>query len=432
MPGRLNIFQRIILVWNDLHPYNAVHVVEMPGSADLDRLYTVLEQTLQTHGLTGLTINRKQATYQYKGGPSSVHIEDVEAGRDTQAVLSREIHQQLNTRFQPDGEFNPFRFFVIRKPASFLFGIAYCHVVAGAESIVLLMQDLTNSFLELEGRGLRAPLDLYPVTYGPWLRRHPLVLLRKLANLPGLFGNLKHSLRPRYRDEMDTANGFSLSSLEAEQLSLITVTSRSWGVTVNDMLLAILLKTLAPLKKHRASSRRRNRLSIGTIVNIRKDMDIDSHHTFGIFLGSFSIHHKVPPDICLKDLALDVKRQTGKIKRSRRYMGAPVDFAAAIRTMKALNSKRKRKFYQKHYPLWAGVTNMNLNPVWPQSGDEGMVNYIRAVSTGSATPLVLSFTTTGDIANISISYRTTVYSTADIDQVKRGFLRLLENPEGDL
>jgi NRPS condensation-like uncharacterized protein len=217
---------------------------------------------------------------------------------------------------------------------------------------------------------------------------------------------------------------FSLNALQLEQLKS---TGKSWGVTLNDLFLAFMLKIFAPLTDHRAFSTSRNRLSIGTIVNIRKDLKVDSRRTFGLFLGSFVVTHAVPEGISLKQLAEDVNRQTAHIKRTRRYMGTPLDLASSIRSLSMLSTERKKKFYQKHYPLWGGLTNMNLNTIWPQSNQTKPVNYFRAVSTGPATPLVLSITTVQDVVNISVSFRTTVFSKADIEYVKSEFLSLLQH-----
>jgi hypothetical protein len=426
MPGRLNIYQRAMLLWNDLHPYNAVHCVELPATLELERLGNILNRVLEAHGLTGLTVDRNTKTYHYQGGPSAEQIEVIPAGEDPSISLADEIQRQLNTAFIPDGSITPFRFFVIESHSSFYFGIAYFHMVAGAESLVLLMQDVVNRYLGRGERGFCPPVNLYPATYGQWLRRHPGTVLRKIINIPKLYWQLNRSWRPRYRDEMDMDIGFGMFSLTASQLEQLKSTGKKWGVTLNDLFLALMLKVFAPLKDHRALSSKRNRLSIGTIVNIRKDMAVDSRQTFGLFLGSFVVSHAVPDGISLKDLAMDVHRQTSRIKRARRYMGAPLDLASSLRTLSMLSTERKKKFYQKHYPLWGGLTNMNLNTIWPQSKEAKPINYFRAVSTGPTTPLVLSITTVQETVNISVSYRTTVFSKADIETVKSEFPNLVQ------
>jgi hypothetical protein len=429
MPGRLNIFQRTMLQWNDLHPYNAVHVVQVPALLNLERLRDCLRRTLESHGLTGLTLDRDRGIYHYHGGPAEGEFTTVTGSGNTQGALADEIRRQLNTPFAWGERVNPFRFFVLPAGGSFYLGVAYFHAVAGAESLVLLIQDIVNTFLGRDERGLSRPVELYPDSYGGWLRRHPGVLFRKLASLPALFRGLRRSCRPCYRDAQDLGNGFDFFSLTSEDLHRLRAAGKSWGFTLNDLFLALLLKALSPLAADRSHSTRRKQLSVGSIVNIRKDLGVDSRRTFGLFLGSFVVTHAVPEGISVKALAADIHRQTLRIKQTSRYMGTPVDLACARFMLSFLSIGRKKKFHQKYYPLWGGVTNMNLNTVWPQSGGERPIDYLRAVSTGPATPLVLSITTVRDVVNIGLSFRTTVFSPADIERVKSEFVNLLKHLE---
>lgn len=431
MPGRLNIFQSTMLQWNDLHPYNAVHVVQMPAPLDQDRLRCLIQHTLESHGLTGLTVNRKRGIFHYHGGPAECDITMVAAGNDGPAAVAGEIRRQLNTAFPLGERINPFRFFVVPALESFALGAAYFHAVAGAESLVLLMQDIVSAYLGREERGLSRPVELYPASYRGWLRRHPGVLARKLASLPSLFRAMRRSCRPSYRNAQDMANGFDFFALTSQNLQTLTAAGKSWGVTLNDLFLALLMKSLAPLAAEQSGTPRRNQLSVGSIVNIRKDLGVDSRRTFGLFLGSFVVTHPVPGGISVRNLAAAVHRQTRRIKQDRRYMGTPVDLAGARAMLSFLPMERKKKFHQRYYPLWGGVTNMNLNTVWPQAGGARPIDYFRAVSTGPATPLVLSITTVRDIVNIGLSYRTTVFEPTDIARVKSGFLNLIEHLEDE-
>ena len=69
---------------------------------------------------------------------------------------------------------------------------------------------------------------------------------------------------------------------------------------------------------------------------------------------------------------------------------------------------------------------MNLNFLWAQPEGKPAVDYFRAVSTGPVTPLVLSITTVGNKANIGLTYRTTVFSSAAIDSLKSDFFKLIQ------
>jgi hypothetical protein len=60
---------------------------------------------------------------------------------------------------------------------------------------------------------------------------------------------------------------------------------------------------------------------------------------------------------------------------------------------------------------------MNLNSIWSGAEATPAPDYLRAVSTGPATPLVLSVTTAGDHANIGLTYRTSVFPEPAIGQI---------------
>jgi hypothetical protein len=88
---------------------------------------------------------------------------------------------------------------------------------------------------------------------------------------------------------------------------------------------------------------------------------------------------------------------------------------------------RRKKFYQKNYPLWGGITNMNLNAIWEQPDEDRPIDYFRAVSTGPVTPLVLSVTTVRDTVNIGLTYRSTVFSEIQIADIQTYFLKWQEH-----
>ena len=159
-------------------------------------------------------------------------------------------------------------------------------------------------------------------------------------------------------------------------------------------------------------------MAAGCIVNVRKDLGISSG-TFGLFLGSFMVAHEVPEGIGLKELATAIALQTVRIKAQRLYLATSVQLAFVSFVLRFFSTKRKRNFYQKHCPLWGGITNMNLNTLWEEPTHDAPLDYLRAVSTGPVTPLVLSVTTTGERVNVALSYRSTVFSDAEIGQVQR-------------
>ena len=421
MPGRLNSFQKTMLQWNDLHPYSAVHVVRIPSRLDEDRLRKGIQSTLAARGLTHLSLDRVKGAYGYEGGPAVCEVRAIADSEDPYSALFAEVERQLNTPFAPTERFNPFRFFVAPARESFFLGLVYFHAAADAESVVLLLRELVEVGRAGTPPAFSQALDLYPDSRAHLLRQHPKVVAQRLLALPMQIRNLRRSCRTSCRAAADWANRFTFFSLDPETLRSVVAAGRSWEVTVNDLWLALLLKSLSPLAAGRWRARRRRALSAGCIVNLRSALGVDSRRTFGLFLGSFPVTHEVPDGIGLRKLARDVQQQTAAIKRHKLFLGTPMELGFARFMLSFFSPEGRTKFYPKHYPLWGGITNLNLNSLWNAEPNAGPLDYFRGVSTGPATPLVLSVTTVRDRANIGLSYRSAVYSPEAVEGVKSRF-----------
>ena len=411
-----------MLQWNELHPYNAVHVVRIPEALDLERLKNAITATLEGKGLTGLALDPSAGAYQYHGGRASPEIRLTSADAPSSPGFAEEIELQLNTPFAQKERFTPFRFVVVAEKHSFSLGLVYFHAVADAESIVFLLKDMVDAYRGTGNPGQVNRVERHPARRDNLLRHYPGVLARKLVSLPASSRNMRSTCRPHYRDAGDLHNKFTFFSLGPQILNGMIQAAKSLNVTLNDLFLALLMQAVSPLAPSRAGARRRRNLSLGCIVNTRRDLGVDGRRTFGLFLGSFVVHHEVPARIELADLARDIGRQTLAIKQRRLYLGSALELTFGRLMMALFSERRRRKLYQKHYPLWGGLTNMNLNTLWPQSDEVRPVDYFRAVSTGPVTPLVASITTIGPVANIGLTYRPTVFWEPDIERIKASFL----------
>ena len=421
MSGKLNIFQRTMLQWNELYPYNAVHVVKIPRRLETARLTRVLNSLLETCGLTHLAVDEKRGTFHYHGGPSSHAIKIIQGEGDATPALSSEIELQLNTPFVRAAAIDPFRFFVLPGEDSFYLGLVYLHPISGAESIVFLLKGIVNAYMDKDAPGSSPRLDLYPKCYLSLFRIRPKSLIGWIRTLPSFISDLRSSFRARYRDFGDHTVGFSFFSVGPDRFHTLVRAGKLWGVTLNDIFLALLLKSLSPFALDRIDEPRRKMISVASIVNIRKDLSLELHDPFGLFLGSFIVSHSVPDGIEVEALAKDVRRQTLRIKKYRLSVRTAIGLGLARHLVPLLSPSRRKKFYPKYYPLWGGITNVNLNALW-QEGDGGVCpDYLRAVSTGPASPLVLSITTVNDILNIGVSFKTTVFGQDDVEKIMRSF-----------
>lgn len=414
-----------------MHPYSAIHVVQIGRVLDERRLRARINATLARRGLTRLRLDRKRFGFRYESGPAECDIRTIDSAEEPLGVLTSEMERQLNLGFPWMDSFSPFRFLILPAGDSFFLGIVYFHPAADAESVVHLLKDIVTADAGQDASATSEPPDLYPASGTHLSRCHPLVLARKILSLPAQLRHLRQSHRPRQGDANNLNNGFALFSLRPEDLRSLVARAKLWGVTLNDLFIALLMKSLSPCAVGRERARQRRKLSIGCIVNIRRDLDGDSARAFGVFLGSFTVTHEAPDGISLRELSAGIRQETSRIKRHRLYLGAPLELGFGRFMMRFFSPARRRKLYVKHYPLWGGITNMNLNSIWKQEEGGGMRDYFRGVSTGPITPLVLSVTTVGDKVNMGLSYRATVFSRSDIDSLRGRFLESAEEARRD-
>jgi hypothetical protein len=433
----------MMLRWSALHPYNAIHVVQVGGQLDLDRLKSAIVGTLQGFGFEEIVLNATadpSSSTHFGTKNVFVYSPDITVlPPDDASALHSQIQRELNRPFLYGPRVNPFRFFVQRKEQAFWFGITYFHPIADAESIVWLLKACVDVYVgrdPLPPPGPFSPgrpssyasepeIALEPCLGDPGaslLLRRPLVALRRLVGIATTATAMRHCFRPPLRDHNDFNNGFLFFSVPDTGLRALVAASKSWNVTVNDIFLALLLKSVSPLASGRHAARKRKRIGIGCIVNLRKELGFSGRPVFGLFLGSFVITHEAPDSASLEALSRDMNRLTTKIKKRQLALGTPVELVFGRLLFSLFSTERQKKLYQKNYPLWGGITNMNLNSIWSRQHDSGPIDYFRAVSTGPATPLVFSLTTSGDHLNVGLTFRTTVFFDSDTTQIQTTFL----------
>jgi hypothetical protein len=84
-----------------------------------------------------------------------------------------------------------------------------------------------------------------------------------------------------------------------------------------------------------------------------------------------------------------------------------------------LSTARRQRLYPKHFPVWAGITSLNLSPIWArtQCADTARLDYLRAVPTGPLCPLVLAVTTAHDVLHLGIAFRTAAFTREQVNAV---------------
>ncbi|HYV26013.1 MAG TPA: hypothetical protein VFA77_00635 [Candidatus Eisenbacteria bacterium] len=410
-----------MLQWNDLHPYNAVHVVRIGEPLDLGRLKRIIAARVEREGFGSLFINRGGGRFQYEKTPASPELRVLSSGAESSSGFADEIERQLNTPFNSREPFSPFRFFVAPEMESFSLGLVYFHPVADAECILILLKRIVDDYGGSAGQEDSLGFDRYPKR-ADIAFRGPTLLLKKLADAFSLLRGMRRAYRPHYRDSANFDSKFDFFTVNPETLQSMSKAAKSWSITLNDFFLALMMKAVSALAPNRSRTARRKEIALGCIVNTRKDLGMAGQKIFGLFLGSFVVHHEAPEGIDLADLARDIGQQTRKVKQQQLYLGSGLELALGRIMTSFFPAERRKKLYAKQYPLWGGISNMDLNPLWPQKDQAAPLDYFRAVSTGPVTPLVLSITTFGRVANVGMTYRSTAFSQEQIRRVKGCFL----------
>lgn len=422
--GRLNLFQRMMLRWRDLHPYNPVHVVRVPAALEPERLRACIGERLESFGLTGLAVDRSRWRLRFEGGAAAVELTVLPAASDPLAQLSRTIESEFNRPFTPARRENPFRFFAIDEMGAFQLALVYDHYVASGDSIARLLTGIACSLATREGAPAPVQIQHHSATYRSVFLRHPLWVLRAVAGFPRMIASARRAYRPRYADVQDGHNGFSYVQIRPPQTRVLLGTAKAWGVTLNELLMANMLLALSPLAALRRHEPRRTELAVASILNMRRDFRPDAHDVLSPFLAAFRVSHAVPDGIGLKQLAQDVHAQAARIRRDRLYLQSLVALAVSALLWPVLSVAQRHGLYPKHFPVWAGITSLDLNPIWKRAGcaQAPRLDYLRAVPTGPLCPLVFAVTTAHDTVHVGIAFRTAAFSRSAVEGLAAAFL----------
>jgi hypothetical protein len=420
--GKLNLFQQTMLRWRELHPYSAAHAVRLAVALEATRLERSIARQLAAIGATGLAPDAPRGVLLRTAETGSPTLKVLAEERDPQATLWSEFEAELNTPFARSG---PFRFFALPAGDGFYLALVYDHFVAGGDAIALLLKAIVDDYSDTGAPKPTPPAPqrrLAPPRYRRLLLRHPLHAAWALLRLPSMVGRSRRSVRPPGASGRDPYNALAYQRVGAADAEGLRRAAAAWGVTLNDLLLASLLLALAPLAPERARAQRRRELAVASIVNIRQDLP-EAADTFGPFLASFDVSHPVPAGITLRRLAQDVHAESGRIRRQRLYLQTIVAQGVAALMWPLLSPLQRERFFPKYHPVWGGVSMLNLKPLWERAGTGADVpaDYVRAISTGPACPLVLAVTVAREVLHVGVSFRRDAFPPATVATVTAAF-----------
>jgi hypothetical protein len=185
---------------------------------------------------------------------------------------------------------------------------------------------------------------------------------------------------------------------------------------------------VAPEIEGRDRHQRRHEIAIASVFNIRREVAPGPDRAFGQFLSSFLVSHPMPPGLALRAVATDIKVQTSRIKRGKLYLQTLYAIAFGGLAWRYMQPHQRKHMYAKNYPVWAGMTMLNVDNLWRDSpGGAAIVRYRRAGSTGPFSPLVVTPAAVGESLQIGISYRTAAFQREDVARIGAALVACAES-----
>ena len=394
--------------WREMHPYNAVHVVTLPQPLDVPRLEACIRRQLEGLGLTGLMLDRRRLRYEWTGGAAQAPLAVLAGGADPRACVQAEMERQLNLGFPAGGGIEPFRFFAVADAPAFHLGLAYDHFVAGGDSIVRLLQRLVEDYYRMVPTDAEQPRpDLYPPGYRRLFARRFFALARGLSSWRYLIASCRRSVRPPYPKDGDGYNGVVFARLDAAESARLAAHGAIVGNDAERYFSRDHAQDLvasgggappgqaAPRPGRRIDRQRAARFRRPGRRRLRAAARIVSRRTPGA--RRHAAVASSPGSCAAKPAASSGASSTC---RPCWRSACPACNGAFFRTRSGRPSTPKTTRYGRGSPRCSSTPcGRRRNPI--RFG----VGYVRAVSTGPLSPLVLALTTLGDVVEVALSFR---------------------------
>jgi hypothetical protein len=423
-PMPLNLFQRLVLQWDRLHPYNAAQVLKLSGPARSGDLSAAWQETLGTLGLGRVHVNGQHFRHQSLNGELQRYpVRELSPG----SCLCDFISEQLNRPFDDVHE-PPFRPFVVDQGDHHYAGIVYHHWIADSVSIRILLREW---FLRLHRPELARTVPLRHPHGGYWSIFGPQQTNWALAE--GFLSSVRWSSRNRrvarveHPGYTDFNCRFALHEVGGGLIEPLLGFARRNGATLNDLFLAVVAEVCRQFVPIRRTPRRTD-LALGTIVDLRPYARQDLSDTFGLFLGFTSTLCR-PEDLAdFSRLVKTIAAQSRLQKKTGVPLSSPVRMLAGLAMGRFLNRDKVVEFYRKRVPLAGGISNVNLNRSWAADFyPSPLLDYIRVSPTGPMMPLVFTPTTLGDHLHFGLTYRPSLIAPPQACEMAAHFTQRLRS-----
>ncbi len=415
-------------LWDDVEPCNFVFVIRLRGRADVARLQSAIQETCQAAGVGNLVLDRTERRYRYEPA-GSIDLHQIDPGESALETFRQTVAEGLTTSF-PRGPHHPVRWNVLDDPetGSHVLLAFVHHVATDAASIRLLVRRLLNRYYGARSPGDDAPLRIHPPNNDRLMRGHHrrLGYFTTFVRAVRLYFQLRHVHRIPDADETGRRLQFYVFAAPDGLIGRLTTACRRQRLTVTGAFLAALASALAEITPDRLRHPRRRGLVLANVASLRAEASEDVSTCFGVYLGQSLMVIEAPD---LADFGRLVPRIAETMRREsteKRFAAFPWNFLILTLLERWFSWKATRAWYRKVYPVSALLSSVRFDT--PEFGavDEHVLDCLAAASLGPAVPLVWVATTLRGRLSLSVIYRESVFTRAEVGRLAEIFLARLE------
>lgn len=425
---RLNHFQQMMLEWDKIHPYNAVHAVSVAGRSDVPALRGAVHRACAAAGIGELTVDCEHRTYRYEP-VEDIPMHHLPASCDAWQTLCAVISEEMNTPFSAEPHL-PLRWTVFDDTVNddHLVILAYHHVAADAYSIQALLSLVLHYYLDLSLPGkdpvLHTPVSSHGNLFSQGTHRSNHV--RSFVRAVHQYFKLRYAHRMHDDRSGRSETKFILQSAPDGTLDRLRDVCRAEEVGINDAFLAALVTTLAQLTPARQTHRRRRKIAVATVLSCRERAGEELPKHFGVYLSDAALLID-KPDAGMRGVLAQIVPQTRRLKALQGAIEPSWRFLFAKYLWPALRIPHSEASYRKVFPLCAGVSTVPVDATLFGEAMGRIRYYVRACPPGPAMPMLLAPTMAAGRLELGLVFRPAYLNEGQA----RGLLDLLVDVLGE-
>jgi NRPS condensation-like uncharacterized protein len=288
------------------------------------------------------------------------------------------------------------------------------HPAADEMSMRLLLRRVLNKYY-----GTPHPDDALPLTVlPPPLSRAIGARFRIVSQIAALARiiRLRLAVRKVYRFKEVSARGegthVHLASLPSGLAGQLAARCRLHGVTVNDLILAVLGGILARATAPARAQTSKRSLALGAAVSLRSAAPEALARGFGVFLGNWVTVLR-RPDAALPALLREIAVQTRVEKNAQRAAVSQLGYSLLGLMSRWGSIRHDGRWYEKVYRISGSVSNVRATTEWFGHAGRHIREYTLVSPPGPAMPLVVASATLDDQMSLCLVARDAALAPAE-------------------